>query len=129
MRRPRTTIRRVMAIVLLIGVVIWAGIAAERTSWNKARFHTHLQSIGDPNDLKWSFSETPEWVPFWPVYWRTVLGLRWDWRLQCIPGGHHGDVACEHDLPIFVHDHARGITDLNIELVQSLFGGQPSSGR
>ena len=42
---------------------------------NKARFHSHYQSLGDPNDPQWEFTVTPEWVPFWPVYWRILAGL------------------------------------------------------
>ena len=31
MRMPRTTIRRLMVFVLMIGTATWAGLAAERT--------------------------------------------------------------------------------------------------
>jgi hypothetical protein len=130
MHKPRTTIRRLMAIVLLIGVGIWAGLAAERTRSNKARFHTHLQSLGDPNDAHWEFSMTPEWVPFWPVYWRTFMGLPWDWRLECVSGEGRREVACEHDFPrIFVHDQSGRSAGLDIEILQAVLEGQPPSQR
>jgi hypothetical protein len=130
MRKPRTTIRRLMVIVLLIGLVMWAGLAAERTRSNKARFHCHYQSLGDPNDPQWAFSVTPEWVPFWPVYWRTFLGLHWDWRLCCVSGDGRRDVACEHDFPhIIVHDEAGRFADFDLKrFLAVLDGKQPSRG-
>src|SRR4051794_37186298 len=77
MRPPRTTIRRLMAAVLFIAAATWAGVAVERTQSNRARFHTHFHANGVPHDWNGEFSMTPEWVPFWPVYWRTLLSLPW----------------------------------------------------
>src|SRR4051794_16413221 len=103
MRTPRTTIRHLMAIVLLIAVSTWAGLAAERTRSNKARFHTHFHAYGAPHDPYGEFEMTPEWDPFWPVYWCTLLGLPWNWRYVCIPANGRRDIICEREFPqIFV---------------------------
>jgi hypothetical protein len=120
------TIRRLMAIVLLIAVGIWAGLAAEKTRTNKARSHIHFQPFGDPNVPLWGFSETREWVPFWPVYWRTFLGLPWDWRLDCVSSEHRREVACEHDFPeLFVHDDTGRVTGFNSNMLQDIFERPP----
>jgi hypothetical protein len=126
MRMPKATIRRLMATVLLIAAATWAGLAAERTRSNKARFHTHFHANGVPHDPEGDFSMTPEWVPFWPVYWRTLLGLRLDWRYVCVPGDGPREVACEHDFPrIFVRDGGGKFVDLNFRLVQAILDGRP----
>jgi hypothetical protein len=130
MNKPRTTIRRLIAIVLLIGVAIWAGLAAQRTRSNKARFHTHLQSLGDPDDPNWEFTVTPEWVPFWPVYWRTLLGLRWDWRLECISGDVRREIACEHDFPqMNAQDDPDKFAGFGFKRLQAIFDTQSPSRR
>ena len=117
MRPPRTTIRRLMAIVLFIAAATWAGVAAERTQSNRARFHTHFHANGVPHDWTGEFSMSPEWVPFWPVYWRTLLGLPWDWRYVCVPGDGHREVACEQDFP--------NLSVPDVELLQAVFDGRP----
>jgi hypothetical protein len=117
MRSPRTTIRGLMAIVLFIAAATWVGLAAERTRSNRARFHTHFYANGVPHDWDGEFSMTPEWVPFWPVYWRTLLGLPWDLRYVCVPGDGHREVACEHDFP--------RLSDQDVELLQAIFEGRP----
>jgi hypothetical protein len=115
-----------MAIVLLIAASTWAGLAAERTRSNKARFHTHFHANGVPNDPEGDFSMTPKWVPFWPVYWRTLLGLKWDWRYVCVPGEGRREVACEHDFPqICVSNDGGKAWDLNFKLLQAVFDGRP----
>ena len=60
---------------------------------------------------------TPEWVEFWPVYWRTLLGLPWDWRYVCVPGDGHREVACEHDFP--------KLSVPDVELLQAVLDGRP----
>ena len=126
MRMPRTTIRRLMAIVFFIAVATWAGVAADRTRSNKARFHTHFHPNGVPHDPNGEFSMTPEWVPFWPVYWRTLLSLPWDWRYVCVPGDGRREVACEHDFPqLFTREDGEKSTSLNFKLLQAVFDGRP----
>ncbi len=68
MQMPRTTIRRLTVIVLVIGTVTWAGLAAERTRSNKLRSHIHHHNDGASNAPLRDFSQTRAWVPFWPVY-------------------------------------------------------------
>jgi hypothetical protein len=111
------TIRRLMMIVLFIAAATWAVLAAERTRSNKARFHTHFHANGVPHDWNGGFDMTPEWVPFWPVYWRTLLGLPWDWRYVCVPGDGDREVACEHDFP--------KLSDQDVELLQTILDGRP----
>ena len=47
MPMPKTTIRRLMALVLVIGTATWAGVAAERTRSNKSRSHVHFNNEGE----------------------------------------------------------------------------------
>lgn len=125
MRMPRTTIRSLMAIVLLIGVAIWAGLAAERTRSNKARFHTHFHANGVPHDPNGEFAMTPAWIPFWPVYWRTLLGLPWNWHYACVPGSGRRKVVCERDFPqIFVLENGKKSANFSFEHLQAAFDGQ-----
>ena len=56
-------------------------------------------SMGFLMTARGTFTMTPEWVPFWSVYWRTLLGLHWDWRYHCVPADGRREVACEHDFP------------------------------
>jgi hypothetical protein len=126
MKMPRTTIRRLMAIVLLIAAFTWVGLAAERTRSNKARFHTHFHANGVPHDPYGEFSMTPEWVPFWPVYWRTLVGLPWDWRYDCVSRDGRREIACEHDFPrILVSDDRGKRTNVNFEVLQGVWNGGP----
>lgn len=130
MRMPRTTIRRLMVIVLLIGMATWAGLAAERTRTNEARAHVHIKDEGASNAPLSDFSETRAWVPFWPVYWRTLLGLPWDWRYDCVSGNPTREVACDHDFPrLNLRDYRGRIMGLDIELLQAVFNGQRRSRR
>ena len=59
MRMPRTTIRHLMVIVLLIAMVTWAGITAQRTLSNKSRFHTHFHDESTPERSRWSLQPDP----------------------------------------------------------------------
>jgi hypothetical protein len=130
MRMPRTTIRRLMVVVLLIAMATWAGLAAERTRLNKSRAHIHYQNDGMLNKPLENFSETRAWVPFWPVYWRTLLGLPWDWRYECVSGAGHRKVACDHDFPrLNVCDGRGRFVGFDFELLQAVFDGQPRSRR
>jgi hypothetical protein len=130
MRMPKTTIRRLMVIVLLIGIGTWAGVAAERTRSNQLRSHLHYNNEGAPNAPLTDFSQTRAWVPFWPVYWRTLLGLPWDWHYDCVTGHGSREVACDHDFPRLNlrNDHGR-IVGVDFELLQGVFNGQPRSRR
>jgi hypothetical protein len=123
---PKTTIRRLMVIVLLIGTSTWAGLAAARTRSNKSRSHVHYKNEGEPTAPLQNFSQTRAWVPFWPVYWRTLLGLRWDWHYDCISGDGNRKIACEHDFPrLNLRDDQGRIRGVDFELLQAVFKGQP----
>jgi hypothetical protein len=130
MRMPKTTIRRMMVMVLVIGMATWAGVAAERTRTNKSRSHVHFNNEGELGAPLREFSETRAWVPFWPVYWRTLLGLPWDWRYDCVSGDGIREVACDHDFPRLNLRDGRGrIVGVDFELLQAVFNGQPRSRR
>jgi hypothetical protein len=117
MRPPRTTIRGLMAIVLFIAAASWAGVAAERTRSKREREHIHLHADGVPHEWNGKFSVTPEWVPFWPVYWRTLLGLPWDWGYVCVSRDGHREYACTHDFP--------KLTGKDLDLLKAVFDGRP----
>ena len=73
-----------------------------------------------------ALSETRKWVPFWPVYWRTLLGLPWDWRYDCVPGDGRREVACEHDYPqLFVREDGGKTLGLYFQLLQAVWDGRP----
>jgi hypothetical protein len=130
MRMPRATTRRLMVIVLVIGTITWAGLAAERTRSNTSRSHIHFHNEGVANEPLNDFSETRAWVPFWPVYWRTFLGLPWDWHYDCVPGEGSREVACEHDFARLILRNGEGtIVGVDFEILQAIFNGQPRSRR
>jgi hypothetical protein len=130
MRTPKSTTRRLMVIVLLIGIGTWAGVAAERTRSNKSRAHLHYKNEGAPNAPLTDFSLTRAWVPFWPVYWRTLLGLPWDWHYDCVSGDGSRQVACDHDFPeLNIRDAYGRPAGVDFELLQAVFSGQPRSRR
>ena len=123
--RGRRTIRYLMAVIVFIAVAIWAGLAAERTRSNRARFHTHLHANGIPHDPDGGFSMTPHWIPFWPEYLRTLLGLPWDWRYQCLPGNGPRAIVCDRDYPqMYVRDDRRKHPPPDYPTLLELFGGK-----
>ena len=80
MRLPRIrfTVRRMMALVFVLGVVLHLGTTAWRVNRSRGQhLHTGLQD-GIPIPTKVTFWRLR---PFWPTCGRALVGLSWkDWR-------------------------------------------------
>ena len=60
--------------------------------------------------------------------WRTLLGLPWDWRYDCLPGDGRREVAFEHDFPrLYVGDARRWKQQLDFKFLLDVFDGLAAS--
>jgi hypothetical protein len=80
MRRPHLTIRALLVIILLIGVVLGFGVPAIEVSRAKEN-HEHTW-MGN-NRGSWGLVIDFVDAPFWPRYWRRLLGKPWREQLLC----------------------------------------------
>jgi hypothetical protein len=75
MRGPRITVGGLMCIVVVLGIAIHLALAAVRVFAAKEyHFHTWLEGQGDRTFTTLAVAEQS---PFWPRYWRCILGLPW----------------------------------------------------
>ena len=75
MARPRIAIRGLMFVVIVFGIALHTILAAVRITATK-EFHAHIwvNPQGVPPSITCAGSEQ---APFWPRYWRYLLGLPW----------------------------------------------------
>src|SRR5215207_3425129 len=75
MRPPRLSIRGLMGLVLIVAFVFHVSLAAIRvSSTNRNHMHTWVHGQGNKAFITVSCGEP---LPFWPCYWRSLLGFRW----------------------------------------------------
>jgi hypothetical protein len=81
--RKRFTVRRMMVLVLVLGVATHLGITAWRvhprtTQFRHLHVHTGISANNTGNAIVCHLLPRP----FWPTYWRALVGLTWkDWPL------------------------------------------------
>ena len=80
--RPRLTVRRMMVLVLVLGV----GLHLGHTAWRVGRpgnSHVHTGIIGITSDSGPGWMMFTQRQPFWAAYWRALAGRSWkDWPLE-----------------------------------------------
>ena len=81
MRRRRITVLGLMGLVLGSGIALHMGLAALRVSSAKEYHgHTWVHVQGGKPFFTLASAEQP---PFWPRYWRYLLGVRWKGLPMC----------------------------------------------
>jgi hypothetical protein len=79
---PRPTIINMMVLVLIISLGLWTGSAAYHVRTEPAGSWL-LHVGGDPRgSVTWGVHP----APFWPRYWRHLLGLAWPGSYVCPEG-------------------------------------------
>lgn len=78
--RVRFTVRGLMGLVIVCGVAFFTGLAAVRVITAK-EYHGHSWVYVQDGQPFFSLS-VAEHPPFWPRYWRCLLGRPWK-RLPC----------------------------------------------
>jgi hypothetical protein len=80
MRRPQVTLRTLLVLILVIGVVLGFGMPALEILRTKES-HEHT-SLGDSRG-RWGMVIESVDAPFWPRYWRRLLGEPWKEQPLC----------------------------------------------
>jgi hypothetical protein len=78
--RPQVTIRTLLVLILVIGVVLGFGLPAlEVLRTKESHEHTYMGS----NTGRWGLVIEFVNAPFWPRYWRRLLGRPWKEQPLC----------------------------------------------
>ncbi len=115
MRRPKLTIRALMALTVVFSLALGLGIPAyEVRGWKDYHIHTGL-GVGVGGEPV-SFVNGGAASPFWPRYWRRLRGLPWNKVPLCPP--RPGTEACSYARPEIVIPLSNGMarTELTPEL-------------
>jgi hypothetical protein len=100
MRLPRVTIRRLMILVVVAAIGTWAGMRARDVYMdNDYHIHIHAHWLKDEPAMTFNSAITP---PYWPRYWRHLLGLPWKEQPVCGTGAGHLEEACSFAHPEIV---------------------------
>ncbi len=88
-----------MALVAIFALGSWAFVAYDRATRVGYRQHTHTFVDEIPTTPRGVTVHETIVVPFWSIYWRTALGLAWDWNYICSPDVSPHGFACSFDHP------------------------------
>jgi hypothetical protein len=94
MRTPRFSLRSLMVVVLCTAITLHMSLAALQVS-RAYEVHSHSWVTGRGMIVQDS-RETP---PFWPRYWRSLLGLRWKGVPLCPKVEGRLLEACQFECP------------------------------
>lgn len=85
MRLPRMTTRRLMIMVAVVAVSLQMAITAFHVGYDPAcRWILHIWERKDgPEVVSRPTTTTPCVAPFWPQYWRRLLGRHWPGTFRC----------------------------------------------
>ncbi len=81
MRRPRITIGGLMGIVMAFAIALHVTLTAIRVLAAK-EYHSHSW-VQVQGDMVFNTLAAAEQPPFWPRFWRCLLGLRWKSQPLC----------------------------------------------
>ena len=86
MGSPRMTTRRWMLVIACFALSLWLGVVAYRVGTDgKSKWLYHLWERHGSEDYHSVFnSQHP--IPFWPRYWRALLGRPWPGSYVCDEG-------------------------------------------
>ena len=97
MQRPRVTLRALMVVVLAIGIIFHLVLTAYRVHGVR-EYHLHTY-VAIHNGYPLMISDSGAKTPFWPRYWRCLLGR--PWRRQALCGFTEGrlEELCQFSHP------------------------------
>lgn len=99
MTRPQVTIRTLLVLILVIGVVLGFGMPAlEVLRTKQSHEHTHMGN----NRGRWGLVIEFVDAPFWPRYWRRLLGKPWKEEPLCQPSPRRIEEVCSFAHPEIV---------------------------
>ena len=90
-RRPHLTIRALLVIILLLGVVLGFGAPAIEVLRAK---ENHEHTFVGNNRGSWGMAIDFVDAPFWPRYWRRLLGKPWREQSLCQMSRGHIEEVC-----------------------------------
>jgi hypothetical protein len=106
MRLPRVTVRGLMALVIAFGIVFHLGLTAYRVySANEYHAHTWINNQSGKPSFAVAANQRP---PFWPRYWRCLLGRPWKGLPLCPRVDGRLREACEFAQPEIHMNPGRG---------------------
>jgi hypothetical protein len=91
MRRPQLTIRAALVITLLIGAALGFGLPAIEVFCTK---ESHEHTYVGNNRGEWGLVVEFVHAPFWPRYWRRLLGRAWRGQRLCQPSPDRLEEVC-----------------------------------
>ena len=94
--RVRLTVRRLMALILGLGLMLHFGIAAWQVEHARKR-HVHTAIIDGNPIPSWTMDLQRE--PFWPLYWHRTLRLPMAPSRECFKGPPLVAEACSLEHP------------------------------
>ena len=95
----RLSIRTLMALVLLAGLVFWLVVCAfEVQGARDSHVHTYVDTGDPPGLAAWNRP-----APFWPRYVRRLLGRPWRRQPLCEPIPGAEEELCEFAHPEMAH--------------------------
>jgi hypothetical protein len=95
-----------MVFVVVAAIGMWAGLKA-REVYLDNDYHIHVYAHwnnGSPA-MTWNGAASP---PFWPRYWRHLLGRPWKRQPVCSEGAGHIEEACSFARPEIVPEGPPG---------------------
>jgi hypothetical protein len=94
MRLPRVrfTVRRMMIVVLCLGVVLHLTVATWRVH-RSGGVHLHSAIFENAFGPGWGVAVREQ--PFWPAFWRRSTGLAWGDQRTCLMGDNALMEKCE----------------------------------
>jgi hypothetical protein len=99
MRRPQLTIRTLLVLILAFGMILGFGLPAlEVLRTKKSHEHTFMGN----NRGRWGLVIDFVDAPFWPRYWRRLLGKPWKERPFCQATPGRIEEVCSFDHPEIV---------------------------
>lgn len=97
MRLPRVTVRALMVLVLLAALGSWAGLRA-RDVYLDPDYHIHAYAHWTKGSPSMTFDGAAS-PPFWPRFWRHLLGLPWKGQPVCGQVQGHIAESCSFAVP------------------------------
>lgn len=83
--RVRFTVRRMMAMVLVFAVTLHLSLTAYRVFTGRTK-HMHTSIVVLDDGSAGGYANGAAQPPFWPCYWRGILGMPWRQQGLCKQG-------------------------------------------
>jgi hypothetical protein len=89
-----------MILVAIVALLLWMGLLAREVHReNDYHFHVSVITVNDRPGIAWDDKAVP---PFWPRYWRRLLGRPWRGQPVCGTAEGHYAESCSFAHPEMV---------------------------